>query len=77
MFGSKEARYTDPVDFKNPHEILGPFSSLFHNDYVTLGMPAEYISVAYNWGISDKDERELLRVSVVNHLGLIVFDSVV
>ena len=29
IFGSKEARFTDPPDFKNVEDIIGPQSDIF------------------------------------------------
>lgn len=42
-----------------------------------LGEPGSHIAVSYCWGINEMDERELLRVSIVNEAGLLVFDSII
>ena len=35
------------------------------------------IAVAYNWGINSNDEKEIMRVSVINDGGQMLFDSVI
>jgi hypothetical protein len=77
IYGSKEARYEDPPDIKNYEKLCGPFTDILRQDYKTLGEPGSHISVSYDWGINEMDERELLRVSVVNELGNLVFDSII
>ena len=77
IYGSKEARYEDPPDIKDPSLITGPFTDILKVDYTTLGEPGSHIGVGYHWGINEMDERELLRVSVVNELGNVVFDSII
>jgi hypothetical protein len=37
LWGSKEARFKDPSDIKNPELICGPYSDIFRCDYETLG----------------------------------------
>jgi hypothetical protein len=77
IYGSKEARYEDPPDFKNPELITGPYSDILKQDYKSLGEPGSCIGVSYSWAINEMDERELLRVSVVNEFGHLVFDSII
>ena len=33
--------------------------------------------MSYSWAINEMDERELLRVSIVNDLGHLIFDSII
>ena len=66
LFGSKEARYEDPPDIKDPSQITGPYSELLKQDNHILGDPGTHIAVSYSWGINENDERELLRVTIVN-----------
>ena len=77
IYGSKEARYEDPPDIKNVEKISGPFTEIMKQDYKTLGEPGSHIAVGYSWGINEMDERELLRVSIINELGNLVFDSII
>ena len=42
-----------------------------------LGAPSTKIGVAYQWGINTSGEKELLRVSIVNYEGQLMFDSVI
>lgn len=77
IYGSKEARYEDPVDIKNSDQIFGTFTEIFKQDYNQLGDPGSLIAVSYSWGINEMDERELLRVSIVNEQGYLVFDSII
>jgi len=46
---------------------------------ISLSSPNEsqIISVAYNWAVNDQDEREIIRVTLVNEEGLLLFDSIV
>lgn len=77
MYGSKEARYEDPPDIKNIDTVTGPYSDIFKQDYKILGEPGSHIGISYSWGINENDEREILRVSIINEMGLLVFDSVI
>eukprot|EP00347_Sterkiella_histriomuscorum_P010351 403376635 len=79
LYGSKEARYKDPSDIKNSDEITGQFTDCFKLDNEIQGDPNEsqYVALAYNWAVNEADEREILRVTVVNEKGLLLFDSVV
>ena len=77
IYGSKEARYEDPIDIKNPEKIIGTYIDIFKQDYTTLGEPGSHVAISYSWGINEMDERELLRVSIVNDEGSLVFDSII
>lgn len=46
---------------------------------ISLSSPSEsqIVSVAYNWAVNDQDEREIIRVTLVNEEGLLLFDSIV
>ena len=77
IYGSKEARYEDPPDIKNIDRVAGPYTDIMKQDYKTLGEPGSHIAVGYSWGINEMDERELLRVSIINELGNLVFDSII
>lgn len=77
MFGLKEARFTDHEDIRNREELEGPYAQLFLQDKVTLGEPQSHISVAYDWAINEAEQKEIIRVSLVNDMGLLVFDSIV
>ena len=33
--------------------------------------------MSYQWGVNEADEKELIRVSIVNERGLLVFDSII
>ena len=33
--------------------------------------------MSYQWGVNESDEKELIRVSIVNDKGLLVFDSII
>ena len=39
--------------------------------------PGTHIGVSYQWGVNEADEKELIRVSVVNDKGMLVFDSII
>ena len=77
IYGSKEARYEDPPDIKNLELVSGPYSEILKQDYKCLGEPGSCIGVSYSWAINEMDERELLRVSIVNEFGHLVFDSII
>jgi len=78
MFGSKEARFEEPKsDIRNIEEVTGPHTDLLRLQGTDLGQPGSHISIAYQWGINEIDEKELLRVSIVNHFGQLVFDSII
>jgi hypothetical protein len=68
IFGSKEARYAEPAGcgVRNLDEICGPQSELLKITDTDLGEPSSHISVAYQWGINTSNEKELIRVSIVN-----------
>jgi len=51
LYGSKEARFTDPPDFKE--DPMGPFADLFKQDYMTPGPPVSHVGVAFNWAVND------------------------
>jgi hypothetical protein len=42
-----------------------------------LGEPGTHVSVSYQWGVNEIDEKELIRISIVNEKGLLVFDSII
>jgi hypothetical protein len=77
LWGSKEARYIDQPDISNLNQIVGAHKEIFNNDYESLGEPTEVVSISINWGINEDFEKEILRVSVVNQHGLLLFDSLV
>jgi len=79
LFGSKEARFEEPctTTIRNIDEVTGPHSNILKQEGTELGQPFTHIGVSYQWGINEKDEKELLRVSVVNEEGLLVFDSII
>ena len=37
LWGSKEARFKDPIDIKKPDQLCGPYSDMLKLDYETLG----------------------------------------
>jgi hypothetical protein len=79
IFGSKEARFEEPATttIRNLDDVTGPHTQILKQEGTQLGLPNTYISVSSQWGINELDERELLRVSIVNEMGLLVFDSII
>ncbi|CAI2386034.1 unnamed protein product [Moneuplotes crassus] len=77
LWGSKEARFIDPPDIKKPDLVCGPYSDIFKCDYETLGEDTKIIGIAVNWGINEENEKEILRVSIVNEHGHLLFDSII
>ena len=57
--------------------VAGPFTDILKQDYTSLGEAGDFVSIGYSWGINEEDERELLRVSIVNEIGNLVFDSII
>ena len=57
--------------------ISGPFTDIFKQDYTSLGEPGSHLAVSYSWGVNEHDEREILRVTIINEAGQLVFDSII
>jgi hypothetical protein len=80
LFGSKEARFSEPegCGIRNLEDVCGPMSSVLRfNQETDLGAITEKVAVAYQWGVNNSQEKELLRVSMVNYEGMLLFDSVI
>jgi hypothetical protein len=78
VFASKEARFNDQHAVTNIEEVCGPYNELLRLGVQTeLGPPTTQIAVAYQWAVNVKNEKELVRISIVNYEGQLLFDSII
>jgi hypothetical protein len=58
--------------------VVGPYTDIFKQNFDTLPYkPSTNVSIAFNWVINEANEREIIRVSIVNEQGYVLFDSVI